>query len=67
MWVKLSNNMVESVISPKITKKRDKNSLNQHPNTSISFKRGYKCKGEREGDPSSPQSLAVTLLEPLLS
>ena len=31
------------------------------------IKRGYKCKGEIEGDPSSPQDPAATLLETTLS
>jgi hypothetical protein len=35
------------VTSPKITRKRDKNNHDQHPNTLISFKRGINVEEEK--------------------
>jgi hypothetical protein len=32
----------------KITEERDRNKYDQHPNTRITFKRGYKCKGRKK-------------------
>jgi hypothetical protein len=44
------------VTSPKITKKRDKNNHDKHPNTPISIKRGINVEEEKEVTFPFPQN-----------